>query len=66
MNKFDIDFPCDLKLWLMYFSTIIIPFMQYYFFAKKAECHSNKKKHCVWVQRAHLYLHLICIISNKY
>ena len=23
MNKFKTDYPCDLKLWLMYFSTII-------------------------------------------
>ena len=28
--------------------------------------HSKQEKHHVWVQTARLYLHLICIISNKY
>ena len=27
---------------------------------------SQQEKHHVWVQTARLYLHLICIISNKY
>ena len=26
----------------------------------------EQEKHHVWVQTARLYLHLICIISNKY
>ena len=26
----------------------------------------KQEKHHVWVQTARLYLHLICIISNKY
>ena len=26
----------------------------------------QQEKHHVWVQTARLYLHLICIISNKY
>ena len=27
---------------------------------------NQQEKHHVWVQTARLYLHLICIISNKY
>ena len=28
MNKLKTDDPCNIKLWLMYFTTIIFPYMQ--------------------------------------
>ena len=37
-NKLKTDDPCNIKLWLMYFTTIIFPYMQKKL-TMKAQCH---------------------------